>query len=318
MPVCPDLPHGVTPAAEDQADLGLLGGAGMVAVRVADLASPTGAGLGKDGRTALVTAGTGRIRSADVVVFCKPVAAARAVVRRDGRVQAAGHPADHARLGRAGDRLDALAGTAGVIDQVAGAAELTGKVNGKARRAMTAALAIRFTLLMTLIPEADYPAVMDALLGDLALVPWQRPFRVPTATAAPTWREALGPAPLEELRDMVLAGIDAGHREHDYRAVRAGNLDVGPIDGPLTRVPDTPGNREAFRSSVARPTAPRPAPSCGNCGSPTLPPAQPWPWPQGRRAPRPARRGRKARPGRSCWTKPWTATRPYPPATACG
>jgi hypothetical protein len=249
MPVCPDLPHGVTPAAEDQAGLGVLGGAGMVAVRVADLASPAGAGLGKDGRTALVTAGAGRIRSGDAVVFCKPVAVARAVVRRDGRVQAAGHPADHARLGLAEDRLDALAGTAGVIDQVAGAAELIGKVNGKARRAMTAALAIRFTLLMTLMPEADYPAVMDALLGDLALVPWQRPFRVPTATVASTWREALGPAPLEELRDMVLAGIDAEHREHDYRAVRAGNLDVGSIDGSLTRVPDTLGNREAFGSA---------------------------------------------------------------------
>jgi hypothetical protein len=99
MPVCPDLPHGVTPAAEDQAGLGVLGGAGMVAVRVADLASPAGAGLGKDGRTALVMAGAGRIRSGDAVVFCKPVAVARAVVRRDGRVQAAGHPADHARLG---------------------------------------------------------------------------------------------------------------------------------------------------------------------------------------------------------------------------
>ncbi len=249
MPVCPDLPHGVIPAAEDQAGLGVLGGAGMVAVRVANVASPAGAGLGKDGRTALVTAGAGKIRSGDAVVFCKPVAVARAVVRRDGRVQAAGHPADHARLGLAEDRLDALAGTAGVIDQVAGAAELIGKVNGKARRAMTAALAIRFTLLMTLMPEADYPAVMDALLGDLALVPWQRPFRVPTATVASTWREALGPAPLEELRDMVLAGIDAEHREHDYRAVRAGNLDVGSIDGSLTRVPDTPGNREAFGSA---------------------------------------------------------------------
>jgi hypothetical protein len=42
---------------------------------------------------------------------------------------------------------------------------------GDLRRAMTAALVIRFTLLMTLMPEADYPAVMDALLGDLALVP---------------------------------------------------------------------------------------------------------------------------------------------------
>jgi hypothetical protein len=40
------------------------------------------------------------------VVWLKPVAVTRAVVRRDGRVQAAGHPADHARLGVAEQRLD--------------------------------------------------------------------------------------------------------------------------------------------------------------------------------------------------------------------
>src|SRR6267154_4532544 len=105
----------------------------MVAVRVADLASPAGAGLGKDGRTALVTAGAGRIRTGDVVVFCKPVAIAPTVVRRDGRVQAAGHPADHARLGVAEERLDALTGTPGVIDEVARSVRLRGKVKGAAR-----------------------------------------------------------------------------------------------------------------------------------------------------------------------------------------
>src|SRR5437016_5464584 len=199
MPVCPDLPHGVTPAAEDQAGLGVLGGAGMVAVRVADLASPAGAGLGKDGRTALVTAGAGRIRSGDAVVFCKPVAVARAVVRRDGRVQAAGHPADHARLGVAEERIDALAGRRDVIGQIAAGVTLRGKVKGVARRAVTPALAIRFTLLMTLMPsDADYAEVMAALMGDLAAVPWQRPYTLPTATVACTWREALGPGPLEQ------------------------------------------------------------------------------------------------------------------------
>jgi hypothetical protein len=128
------------------------------------------------------------------VVFCKPVAIAPAVVRRDGRVQAAGHPADHARLGVAEDRLDELCGTPGMIDEIAAAVTLDGKVRGSARRAMTPALAIRFTLLMTLM-AADYAEVMQALLGDLALVPWQRRYRVPTATVASTWREAAGPGP---------------------------------------------------------------------------------------------------------------------------
>ena len=85
----------------------------MVAVRAADLCSPAGPGLGKDGRTALTVARAGRIATGDLVVFLKPVAVAPAVVRRDGRVQAAGHPADHARLGLAEERLDELCGSPG-------------------------------------------------------------------------------------------------------------------------------------------------------------------------------------------------------------
>lgn len=107
------MPSDVMPAAGEATGLGLLGEAGMVAVRVADLRSPAGTGLGKDGGTALVTAGASRIRTGDVVVFLRPVAVVQAVVRRDGRVQAGGHPADHARLGVAEQRLDALTGTSG-------------------------------------------------------------------------------------------------------------------------------------------------------------------------------------------------------------
>ncbi len=194
----------VTPSGAEDAGLSLLGQAGMVAVRVGDLASPAGPGLGRDGRSALVAAGAGKIRSGDLVVFLKPVAVAPALVRRDGRVQAAGHPADHARLGVAEERIDALAGRADVIGQIAAGVTLRGKVKGVARRAMTPALAIRFTLLMTLMPsDADYAEVMAALMGDLAAVPWQRPYTLPTATVACTWREALGPGPLEQLRDLV-------------------------------------------------------------------------------------------------------------------
>jgi hypothetical protein len=246
--VCPVVPSDVMPAV-DQAGLGLLGQAGMVAVRVADLRSPARVGLGKDGRTALVAAGAGPIRTGDVVVFCKPVAVAAAVVRRDGRVQAGGHPADHARLGVAEERLDALTGTPGVIDQVAGSVTLNGKVKGEVRRAMTPALAIRFALLMTLMPEADYPEVMAALLGDLAAVPWQRRYQLPTATVVCTWRRAIGPGPLQQLRDRVLAAVDAEHHDQDYRAVTVGELDACSVDGSLTRVPDTPPNRAAFGSA---------------------------------------------------------------------
>ena len=75
-----------------------LPGAGIIAVRIADLRSPLRRPLGEGDRTALTAAGGERIRTGDLVVFCKPVAVAPAVVRRDGRVQAGGHPADHARV----------------------------------------------------------------------------------------------------------------------------------------------------------------------------------------------------------------------------
>src|ERR1017187_8991959 len=138
----------VTPATGEGDAAELLGRAVMVAGRRADLASPAGPGLGKDGRSALVAAGAGKIRSGGVGGFLKPVAVAPALVRRDGRVQACGHPADHAWLGVAEERLDALAGQADVIGQIAAGVTLAGKVKGAARRAMTPALAIRFTLLM--------------------------------------------------------------------------------------------------------------------------------------------------------------------------
>jgi hypothetical protein len=48
---------------------------------------------------------------------------------------------------------------------------------------------------------------------------------------------------------MLLAGIDAEHREHDHRAVTVGDLDTGSIDGSLTRVPDSDANREAHGSA---------------------------------------------------------------------
>ncbi len=169
------------------------------------------------GRPGLVVAGAGKIRTGDVVVFCKPVAVASAAVRRDGRVQAQGHPADHVRLGVAEERLDALAGRPDVISEIAAAAVLSGKVKGNARRAMTPALAIRVILLMAQLPDADYAEVMAALIGDLAVLPWQRPYQLPTATVASAWRDALGPVPLEQLRDLLLDGVDAEHRDHDYR-----------------------------------------------------------------------------------------------------
>jgi hypothetical protein len=249
MSFYPVVPPAVTLSAGEDAAAELLGLGGMVAVRLADLASPAGAGLGKDGRPALVAEGAGKIGKGDVVVFCKPVAVAAAVVRRDGRVQAAGHPSDHARLGVAEERLDALCGQPGAIDQAARDLRLNGKIKGERLRTMTPALAIRFVLLMTLMPGAAYPEVMAALFGDLAGVPWRRPWAPPSPAAACEWRDAVGAEPAEWLRDLLLAGIDAEHRDCDYRAVTVGDLDVCSADGCLTRAPDTPANRAALGSA---------------------------------------------------------------------
>jgi hypothetical protein len=101
---------------------------------------------------------------------------------------------------------------------------------------------------MTLMPEADYTEVLTALLGDLAAVPWQRPYRVPSPTVLSTWRVAIGAEPTERLQQMVLAAVGAEHAEHDLRAVFVGELRLGAIDGSVTRMPDTPGNREEFGS----------------------------------------------------------------------
>ena len=242
--------------------VGLPGTAVIIAVRAADLVSPSGRAAAGGDRSALVVAGTPRIRAGDQLLFVKVVAAAPAVVRRDGRVQAAGHLADDARLGALEQQLDELAGP-GVIDEIAAQATLSGKVKGKARRAMTAAFAIRATVLMALMPHADYAGVMAALAGDLVLVPWQRPYAVPVPKVLSTWREALGPVPLERLQHRLLAAVGSEHRDHDYRAVRVGvpgsELQLCSVDGSVTRVPDTPANRAAFGSTgTADDSAPYP------------------------------------------------------------
>jgi len=234
-------PAGAAPGAPAE-----LGGA-VIAIRLADLVSPAGPAA-KAGRTALVVAGTPRIRAGDQLVFVKVAGVAPAVVRRDGKVQAGGHPADHARLGALEQQLDELAGP-GVIDEIAAEATLEGKVKAKARRSMTAASAIRATVLMALMPDADYAGVLAAVFGDLVLVPWHRPFRVPTPKVLGTWRAALGPVPLARLQTRLRAAVDGEHRDRDYPAVRVGELRLGSIDGSVTRVSDTPASRKAFGSA---------------------------------------------------------------------
>jgi hypothetical protein len=224
----------------------------VVGVPLELLASPLKNGrlLGDGDRSALVIGGTGKVRAGDAVVFCKVVAVAEAQVKRDGQVRAKGSPVHHATLGPLEERLEAKAGP-GVIGRIAGNARLDGRfVRGERERLLAAAFMIRVIVLMTLMPEARIEDVIAALAGDLALVPWARPWRPASARAAGDWRNALGPAPLEELRDTVLGPAWQEHQGPGCPgAVTIGKtrpLKAGSLDGTLARMPDTPGNRAFF------------------------------------------------------------------------
>jgi hypothetical protein len=173
--------------------------AGMiVAVPSELLASPlkSGRNLGDADRSALVIGGTEKIRTCGAVVFCKVVVVAGAQVRRDGQVRAKGSPVHHATLGPLEDKAGP-----GVIGTIAGRAPLGARfVKGERERLLARAFMIRVIVLMTLMPDARPGDVIAALAGDLALVPWARPWRPASGRAAGDWRNALGPVPLEELR----------------------------------------------------------------------------------------------------------------------
>ena len=224
----------------------------VVAVPLELLASPlkSGRDLGGGDRSALVIGGTEKIRTGGAVVFCKVVAVAEAQVRRDGQVRAKGSPVHHATLGPLEERLGAQAGP-GVIAGIGRDARLDGRlVKGERERLLARAFMIRVLVLMTLMPDARIGEVIAALAGDLALVPWARPWRPASARAAGDWRSALGPVPLEELRDIVLGSAWREHQEHGCPdAVAIGKrrpLRAGSLDGTLLRVPDTPANRRFF------------------------------------------------------------------------
>jgi hypothetical protein len=225
----------------------------MVAVRLADLATPLGNGALRDGgdRPALVIGGTERIRTGDVTVFCKVVAVAPSRVRRDGRVQAQGSPVHHATLGPLEDWLEEQAGP-GVVDAIAERAVLRPEyVKGERERLLARAFMIRVIVLMTLVPDAGIRDAVIALAGDLALVPWARAWVPASERALGDWRNALGPEPLEELQAIVLGASHREHEDRDWRAVAVGTarpLRVSSLDGTLIRVPDTPANRAAFGS----------------------------------------------------------------------
>ena len=220
----------------------------MIAVPLGLVASPlkNGRDLGGADRSALVIGGTEKIRAGGAVVFVKVVAVAEARVKRDGQVRAKGSPVHHATLGPLEDKAGP-----GVAGGIAGRAPLGARfVKGERERLLARAFMIRVIVLMTLMPDSRVQDVIAALAGDLALVPWARPWRPALARAAGDWRNALGPVPLEELRDLVLGSAWREHQDGGCPgAVTIGKrrpLRAGSLDGTLLRVPDTPANRAFF------------------------------------------------------------------------
>jgi hypothetical protein len=237
VPSSPAMPDVQLPGADQ--------GAVMVAVPVSALAWPVAEGASGDGRSAMVATGVGKIQTGEPVAWCKVVAVAPAVVRRDGWVQADGRPCDHARLGVLEEQLDAMTGP-DTIDRIAAGVRPEGKIKGTGRREMSVAFTLRATLLMTLLPEAGYRAVMATLLGDLLQVPWKRPYAVVSGTVLSRWRTAIGAAPLLALQRLVLEAAVDQLRDVPPDIEVGGGLRIGAIDGTVTRMSDTRVNRAEF------------------------------------------------------------------------
>jgi hypothetical protein len=183
-----------------------------------------------------VVAGAAAVVSGELVAFCLPVVTAPAVVGRDGAVRVGGWLADHVRLGL----LEAHVG-AGVIEEVV-AADVTARP-AQRQRVMSLELTLRFTVAMTVMPDASYVEVMARLVGQLPALPWARPWAVPSSTVVTDWRRRLGEDPAQALFWRVAGSIV------DPEKARWCGLELCAIDGFQARVPDTAANREAFASS---------------------------------------------------------------------
>jgi hypothetical protein len=234
-------------ATDDKSAPDLLTAGMALAVRAADLTLPTATG---QARTGMVVAGTPKICTGDDVVWFVPVVATKARTRRDGCVQAAGRAFDHTSLGHAETLLDELTGAPGVIDRIAATITPGRRIKNLRRRSMNTATTIRAVLLMTLMPHAGYRQILDHLFGDLARLPWERPFKVPSPTTLTIWRAAIGTKAFTTLLEMVLAGTRAAHADAAWALFEAGGLLVGAIDGTVTRMKDTPANRLAYGAAT--------------------------------------------------------------------
>jgi hypothetical protein len=204
---------------------------GVVAVRVADLAT-----AGPDASGVLVPTGGGPLRSGELVAWCTVVAVTPVMVDADG-VHAEGWLPDQVRLGVLEPHLGD-----GTVERVV--AE-KGEQPELRQRLMSLALVARLVLALALLPKSSYVDGMAHLVGLLPRVPWLQEWQLPTSTVVTTWRRRLGEDAMRELFWCVAGTIV----DPDTPGARWHGLQVCAVDGLQVRTPDNEENRAAFGSS---------------------------------------------------------------------
>jgi hypothetical protein len=206
--------------------------AGTVVVRVSDL---------RVHGEMVMAAGSAPL-AGELAVFCRPVVAAPAVVRRDGNVLADAWLPDLVRLGE----LERHLGD-GVIEAAVSAAMAEGRLKKRQRRRiMSYPLVIRLMIAMTLMPDASYREALARLAGLLADIPFILKWHVPTEKVVTDWRLPVPPGLLESLFWQAAGPLIA---DDEPSAVMLAGMTVCAADGMLVNLADTPANRAFFGST---------------------------------------------------------------------
>lgn len=185
----------------------------------------------------------GRAPSAgELALFCRPVVAAPAVVRRDGTMLADAWLPDMVRLGE----LEAHLGD-GVIETAVAAALQKGRLKPRQRRRiMSYPLVIRLMLAMGLMRDASYCEVLARLTGLLADIPFILEWHVPTERVITDWRLPVPPRLMEDLFWQAAGPLVS---QDELSAVMLAGMPVGAADGMLVNLADTRANRAFFGST---------------------------------------------------------------------
>jgi len=189
-----------------------------------------------------VTAGGTAPAAGELAVFCRPVAAAPAAVRRDGTVLADAWLPDLVRLGELERHLGG-----GVIEAPVGEAVAAGRLKpGQRRRIMSYPLVIRLMLAMTLMPDASYCESLARVAGLLADIRFTRDWHVPTEKVVTRWRLLIPP---DVMQDLFWQAAGPLVSDDEPSAVLLAGMAVCAAGGMLVNLADTEANRAMFGST---------------------------------------------------------------------